>query len=77
MTISKADFQRIAVCMAKGEEWWSESRREFERNEARWVIKVINLPPDEYPEVYVSYTKGGTTYKAWVYPTEDYRIDIL
>ena len=77
MVLTKADFATSAVALAKGEEWFSETRREFERNEAKWVIKVLHLPPDNYPEVYVSYQQGRTIYKAWVYPTDDFRIDIL
>jgi hypothetical protein len=77
MVLTKADFTTTAVALAKGEEWFEERRREFERNDAKWVIKVLHLAPDNYPEVYVSYQHGRTIYKAWVYPTEDYRIDVL
>jgi len=75
--MTKMDFVKSAIDLAKGEDWLLESRREFDRNDAKWVVKTIHLSPDDYPEVYVSYINGRTIYKAWVYPTENYRVDVL
>lgn len=77
MSISKKEFTSLAVAFAKQRDWLYFVQDEFEFQGGDWFMKMNFLPPDDFPEIYVSYRLGHTWYRAWVYPTEDYRIDVV
>ena len=49
---------------------------DFQENGSEWHLRLSYLPPDAHPEIFVKCKANKTTWKAWVYPADGFKIQV-